>query len=167
MREDIKALRPTNFEQSLEAAALIASSVPAVGGLLSGLVMQTTSSRRWSRLLAYVESIEDKLDGLGTLSDDQGEIIIEIVERVIKERSQEKTDCYRNILLNALGGDSFDYDETLEMVKLVERLTTNHLKVLQAVSKPAEAKDKLDTGAYVERTAGSVVGLPTSQLGLH
>ena len=166
MREEIKKLRPTGIEQSVEAASLLASSIPTIGGLLSGVVMNTTSSRRWRRLLAFLEYIEGRLRGLEGLSDDQEEVVVEIVERVVRERSEEKTDCYRNILLNGLSIREIDYDKTLEMVKLVERLTVNHIKVLQVIRDPVTARSKLGSGGYVERDARPIVGLPTGQLGL-
>lgn len=45
-----------------------------------------------------------------------------MVERVVGERSEEETACYRNILLNGLSVKDIGYDKTLEMVKLVVRL---------------------------------------------
>ena len=167
VREKIKGLRPTNIKESLQAAAVLASTIPTIGGLLSGIVMNTASSRRWQRLLTYLESIEDRLNYLGSPSDDQEEIVVEILERVIKERSEEKTDCYRNILLNALSSSNFDYDRTLEMVKLVERLTANHMKVLRVISDPVAARAKIGDGVYLERPVSSIARLPAIQLGLY
>ena len=166
MRRKINELRPTSVEQSIEAAALLANSIPTIGGLLSGVVMYTTSSRRWKRLIAFLASIEDRLHCVEDLSEDQEEIVVEIVERVVRERSEEKIHCYRNILLNGLSSTEIEYDKTLEMIKLVERLTVNHIKVLQAIRDPVSAKASLGNGVYVERHVRSIKGLPTSQLGL-
>ena len=166
MQRKINELRPTSVEQSIEWAALLANSIPTIGGLLSGIVMNATSARRWTRLLSFLESIEGRLQCVEELSEDKEEIVVEIVERVVRERSEEKIYCYRNILLNVLSSTAFEYDETLEMVRLVERLTANHIKVLQVFRDPVAAKAKLGSGGYVKRPERSIAGLPTSQLGL-
>ena len=166
MRRDIEELRPTSIETAIELAGILANTVPTIGGLLSGIVMNASSSRRWGRLLVFLESIESRLHGLESLSDDQEEIVVEIVERVVRGRSEEKTSCYRNILLNGLASQEFNYDKTLEMVKLVERLAVNHIKVLHVVRDPVVAKAELGGLAHVERPAKLLLGLPVNQAGL-
>ena len=117
-------------------------------------------------MLAFLDTIESRLRGVEDLSEDQEEIVVEVVERVIRERSEEKTFCYRNILLHGLNDRNFDFDMTLEMVKLVERLTANHIRVLHVINNPVAAKDSLGSGGYVELPAKSLVGLPTNQTGV-
>ena len=164
--EQLKELEPNNIERSIEAVGLLANFIPCVGGLLSGVVLSTTSSRRWTRLLNFLDTIESRLRGVEGLSEDQEEIVVEVVERVVRERSDEKVLCYRNLLLNGLSDRDLDYDMTLEMVKLVERLTTNHIKVLQVINDPVGAKANLGSGGYLERPAQSLVGLQVGQIGV-
>ena len=166
MKPDVKKLRPTNIEESIEAAGVLLNVIPAIGGLLSGIVLQTTSASRWERLTAFLESIQNRMKCLESLSNDHEEIAVEIVERVVRERSEEKTDCYRNILLNGLNRIDFDYDKTLEMVKLVERLTANHIRILQVIRDPVAAEAALGSSVYPERPVRSLSGLPTNYLGL-
>lgn len=164
LTEETRKLRPTRPEQFLEAAAVLASIVPTIGGPISGIVTSATSTRRWNRLLDFLESVETRLSGLEDLSDDQHEIATEILERVVREHSREKTSCYRNILLNGLRAKDMKYDQTMEMLKLVERLTPNHIKVLQVLKDPAAALKTLAPGAYEELRANAVVGLPSHLL---
>ena len=136
MKQDIRSLRPTNVEELVESTALIVNVVPAFGGLLSGIALHAISSRRWDRLVGFIGSIEDRLSGVEQITEDQEDFVAEIVERVIRERSEELTSCYRNLLLNGLSAQDFDYDSTLEMVNLVARLTPNHIKVLHVINHP-------------------------------
>ena len=138
---------------------------PLFGGLLSGIALHAISSRRWDRLVEFIDSIEDRLRGLEQISEDQEDIVAEIVERVIRERSGEKTSCYRNVLLNGLSSQDFDYDSTLEMVNMVARLTPNHIKVLRVINDPEQAKARLGSQRYSARTPSQMVGLPANDLG--
>lgn len=166
MERDIRQLRPTNGEELIEFLATFANLVPSIGGLLSGVALQATSSRRWDRLIYFIQSLEARLEDLEYLTDDQEELIIETVERVLREHSDEKRECYRNIILNGLGRSDFNYDDTLEMVKLVERLTPNHIRVLHIINDPEKAKSNLGSDKYVARTPASMPGMVSSDLGI-
>ena len=159
-------MHPTNIEELIEDATHIGGMIPVFGGLLAGIALRAISSRRWGRLINYLDSIEYDLRSFGSFSDDQEEFVGEILERVIRERSDEKTECYRNILLNGLRSPDFDYDWNIDTVNLVERLTSNHIKVLQVIYDPYKAKVRLGDDNYVPQTVGNMAGLPANDLGL-
>ena len=79
-----------------------------------------------SNLQTRLEDLED----LGHLSDEQEDMTAEVFERVVRERSDERLGCYRNILVGVLTSQEWEYDRVEEHVKRVERLTSNDIKLL-------------------------------------
>ena len=157
MSREIEKLRPTSAEEIIEGAALVGNSIPVIGGVLCGIALHSTAERRWERLLDFLRSVEEVLGDLKRVSADQEEIAAEVLERVIRERSQEKIECYRNILLNAVRDDALDYDATIDIVKLVEGLTPNHIKLLSVLRDPLEADRELG-GKVARETANFYSG---------
>ena len=157
MSREIERLRPTSAEEIIEGAALLGNAFPVFGGVVSGIAMYAVSARRQERLWDFLRSVDEDLEHLKGISADQEEIVAEVLERVIKERSQDKTDCYRNILLNAVVDEALRYDSVLEMVRQVEQFTPNHIKLLAVLHNPIEADKQLD-GRVSKETADYVQG---------
>ena len=157
MNGEIEKLRPTSAEELVEGAALVGNSIPLIGGVASSIALHSMAGRRWDRLLDFLKSIEKELGNLKGVSADQEEIAAEVLDRVIRERSQEKTECYRNILLNAVKDDALDYDLTIDIVKLVDGLTPNHIKLLSVLRDPLEADRQLG-GKVARKTANLHLG---------
>ena len=154
---EVERLRPTNVEDMVEGAALLASSFPVIGGVASGIALHTTASRRWDRLVNFLISVEEKLQEVESISDDQEEIVVEVLERVVKERSEEKRECFRNILVHAIVDQDLDYDTTIENVRLLERLTSNHIRMLSILRDPLGADRQLG-GKVAAATSNSFGG---------
>ena len=157
MDTEIEKLRPTTIEETIEGAALIGNALPLFGGVVSGIALHTVTARRQERFLDFVAKLHGRVQRLESISDDHAEILIEVLERVVRERSREKTECYRNILLNVATNESFDYDAVLEMVRKVELFTPNHIKLLAVLHDPIEADKQLD-GRVSKETANTVQG---------
>ena len=101
---------------------MLSTCFPFIGGIVSGIALHTVAALRWERLVDFLQSVEEQLEHLHLedISADQEEIVTEVLERVIRERSKEKSDCYRRIFLNAVSDESLEYGEVIEKVKLVE-----------------------------------------------
>ena len=142
----------------VEGAALLASSFPLVGGVASGIALYATSSRRWDRLVNFLVLVEERLREVENISDDQEELVVEILERVVKERSKEKRECFSNILIHAVADQDLEYDTMIENVRLLERLTPNHIRILSILRDPLEADRQLngaESAATLNRSGGS------------
>ena len=163
---EVDKLQVTTTEDIVEQAAVLIQAFPVLGGLASGIALFTTSNRRWERLVKFLRSVEDRLDDWENLSDDHEEIVVEILERVVRERSDEKTECFRSILFTSLRDTDFNYDRSLELVKLTERLTVNHIRPLRVVSDPISAIESAGGKVSIERPANSLSGLLAGDVGL-
>ena len=152
MSTELDRLRPTTAEEIIAGAALLSNAFPLIGGVASGIALFSVSERRWGRLIEFLQSVEEKFEQLTSISADQEEVVAEVLERVVRERSDEKTDCFRNILLNAVADGGMDYDEVIEMVRLVEQMTPNHIKLLSVLQDPIKADENLG-GKVAEGTA--------------
>ena len=157
MSSDLDRLRPTTAEELIAGAALVGNAFPLIGGVASGIALFSVSERRWVRLIEFLRSVEQKLEQLTSISADQEELVAEVLERVVRERSHEKTDSFRNILLNAVTDEGMDYDEVIEMVRLVEQMTPNHIKLLSVLQDPVKADERLG-GKVAEQTAAFYMG---------
>ena len=157
MSAELDRLRPTTGEEIIEVAGMLSNAFPVVGGVLSSVALFSVSERRWERLVDFLRAVEEKLEHLKSVSADQEEVVAEILERVIRERSQEKRDCFRNILLNAVEDEEMEYDEVIEMVRLVEQLTPNHIRLLSVLRDPVKADERLG-GIVARDTANFYMG---------
>ena len=90
MSTELDRLRPTTAEEIIAGAALVGNAFPLIGGVASGIALFSVSERRWERLIEFLRSVEEKLEQLTSISADQEEVVAEVLERVVRERSHEK-----------------------------------------------------------------------------
>ena len=149
----IQDLRLKPGETVVEKAALVASHIPYLGPLASGAALQAVSSRRWDRLIMFISNLQTRLEDLehlSHLSAEQEDMTAEVFERVVRERSDERLGCYRNILVGVLTSHHWEYDRVEEHVKRVERLTSNDIKLLSMLADPYARDSELE-GAISKR----------------
>ena len=153
----IQDLRLRQGETVVQKAALIANYIPYLGPLASGAALQAVSSRRWDRLIMFISNLRTRLEDLERLehiSAEQEDMTAEIFERVVRERSEERLECYRNILAGVLTGHDWEYDIVEEYVRKVERLTSNDIKLLSVLADP-HARDA-ELSGEISRTADRI-----------
>jgi hypothetical protein len=132
-------------EAILDSVAAVSALVPLLGGPVSNILSGVSSDRRFERMKAVLLKLARKLDEMGVAqsdyvrSEDFEDLLVEGLERVMRERSSEKRALYTNILSNSVLKPNLDYDEKISFLRTLDALQPRDIAVLKgflATGKP-------------------------------
>jgi len=139
------ALKRTGKEKVAKTLATVVSSASWVGGPISNILNQYADEKWRHRFCEVVAAIEKKLeDHVSDESkhyveqDDFEELLAEVMDRAVRERTQEKRDIYARLVSSDIKNPGQNsYEDKLRFVRTIEALTRDQLRLLAAVAEPA------------------------------
>jgi hypothetical protein len=138
----------TRGELALDAAAVISSAVPWIGGPVSAVLSGMSVGRKFDR-------VREVLDGLATdLKDVKSELseqyvkteeFQELLEKTLlkaaDERSEEKRNIYRQFLTDVIQSPCKSYDEQIRFLRTLEEVQPDHIRILMALAQAPDNRD--------------------------
>lgn len=138
----------TRDEKILDVVGTVTGLVPALGGSLSSILLGVSGDRRFDRARKVIIELAQQLGEVQQeqeafiRSEEFEDLLIEGLQRVAAERSEEKRRAYRQILLTAIRDPDRSYDEVLRFLRILEQLQPAHLAVLRAyLAEPPASSD--------------------------
>lgn len=130
-------------EKALDAAAIVASFTPVVGGAISSVLGGMSQSRKFNRVVGMLKGLSDSLAEMRSEVDedyvrteDFEDLLEQTLRKVADERSDEVRELYRKFLLHAMAAPGDPYDDQVLVLKALEHIRVPHLVVLRAVAAP-------------------------------
>jgi len=138
----------TTGDVAHEVGRAIVSAMPAVGGPLQVLYENVFEApldkrkRAWlEELASVVNELQERVDGFRPESLADNETFISVAlqasQIALRNHQREKLDALRNAVLNSALPNSPSEDEQMIFIRLVDDLTTWHLKLLSFLDDPA------------------------------
>jgi hypothetical protein len=140
--EEIAVPDEPRSDRALDVAAVLASMVPWLGGPIGSVLSGVVTERRRQRIVEVLQELNAALRGLEShvarqyvQTEDFEDLLAETLERVARERSEAKRQVYKRFLVDAIrtpGG----YDEQLDVLRILEQLQPDHLRILAVANQP-------------------------------
>jgi hypothetical protein len=138
----------TKTEVALDVASVVTSAVPWIGGPVSSVLSGVSFGRKLNRVREILEGLtEDLRDFKSTVSEnyvkteDFEELLEQALRKAADERSPEKRRLYRAFLSNAVKSPRGSYDDRLRVLRLLEQLHPDGLRVLIALAQTPVQSD--------------------------
>jgi hypothetical protein len=113
------------------------SSIPIIGGALSGILGDHLTEKKIKRVEDFIfkmsnecNKIEDEINQEYIKEDDFVEVFEKTFNYIYNERIAYKREIYKNILLNSMKLPNTTYEDTESFQLLVYTLNVNHIKLL-------------------------------------
>jgi hypothetical protein len=142
--------RSTPAEKGLDIAAVVASAVPWLGGPVSVVLSGISLDRKMDRVRDVLEQLSEELRGLDAQAskdyvqtEDFEELLEQSLRKVADERNAQKRYIYALFLSDAIRSPGEPYDEQVRLLRTLEALQPDHLRVLKALAAPPEGGDGL------------------------
>lgn len=131
---------------AIDVAAFATSAIPYVGGPISNVIGGIGTVRRINRVREVVEQLAQDLAGFKSDVTEKyvkTEEFEELLERTLRqasdERSEEKRQMYAAFLKDDIKAPQPSYDEKVRLLRTLEELEPDHLRILKALSAPPDA----------------------------
>ncbi len=129
------------IETAADIAAAATSLIPWLGGPLSYVLGGYATGRRINRVSDAVKKLTRDLQDFKSeasekyvQSEDFEELADATLRRVYEERNEEKRAAYKNFLVHAIKYPGDSYDEQIRILRALESVQFDHIRVLQALS---------------------------------
>jgi hypothetical protein len=145
MNNKSKELLPltTPYETMVDIAAAASSMVPWLGGPVSAALNGISMERKYERVreviyktLDMVKENQSEASRNYVKTDDFQDLWERTLRRVSDERNEEKRLRYARFLARDIDEPGVPYDEKLRFLKVLEELQPDHIKILNAITKP-------------------------------
>ena len=130
------------IESSLKA---IASCIPIIGGVGTSIWSDISADRKAQRLKVFLNDLDNELKkNTARINNDlvSKEDFVDVFEMTAKkiavERSEEKREAFKNILLNGILTPNHTYDELENQIRILDQLNSDHIIVLKIFSSKKE-----------------------------
>jgi hypothetical protein len=140
----VPSLDPKIF--ALEVAAFVTSAVPYLGGPISNILSGVATTRKLNRVQEVLKILAEDLKGFKSekteqyvKTEDFEELLEHTLRQAADERSKEKRRLYAAFLRDDIKSPTRTYDENLRFLRTLERLQSDHLFVLKALSAEPDA----------------------------
>jgi len=134
-------LASTPGETALDVASFVGSAVPWIGGPVSNVLNGMSFGRKLGRVREVLEGLSNDLGEYKSevsekyVSTEEFEDLLEqTLKRVGEERNEEKRRLYKAFLTNAIESPGEPYDDQLRLLRTIEELVPDHLRVIKAMS---------------------------------
>ena len=138
--------------------------LPGIGAAIASIYTDYQAERKQKRIEELIEGLKKEQVRLeGRLNDAFNSMeILDIIEQITihvsNERTEVKRRCYRNIFIHTITAESYDFDESEEMIRLVEQLTRNHIFILGILADPDGFNQTLEYPVFKEGRLSSSIG---------
>ena len=155
----------TDDESKVEFVTTALSSVPLIGGTISATANHFIKKRQNRRLEEFLIKISEDLhyvkDGMNIdfiKSADFEEFIEDIFYKASETIQKEKLEALRSIFLNTVLSNIINYDETLEIIELINNWQSRHIILLKILSDPILFDEQM--GRVVGEGGGFSTSIP-------
>lgn len=144
--DDLPLPARTSAETALDVTAAVVGLAPVLGGPVASVLSGLSGDRRFQRVREVVLELAQRVQDLSEeqknyiRSEDFEDLLHETLERVWRERNEEKRRIYREFLEGAIQSPGQPYDEQLRFLRTLEELQPDHLRILRAmIAEPGES----------------------------
>jgi len=150
MSDDTSALGPasTGAETALDLAAVVTSAVPWIGGPVSAVLSGQSFGRKLDRVREALTGVVDDLRAFKSeaseayvKTEEFEELLENVLRRTAEERNEEKRRLYRAFLTGAIKTVGPSYDERIKLLRILEAVQPDHIRVLRALLQPPPTGD--------------------------
>lgn len=131
----------TRTDQALELAGIATSAIPWLGGPLSAVLSGVSFGRKIDRVKEVVNGIAADLHEFRSeasekyvQTDEFQDLLEAALRRASEERNEEKREIYRDFVVSAIRRPGEPYDDQLRVLRTLEELDPDHLRLLAAVA---------------------------------
>ena len=139
------------IDRAMSWAATITSAAPYIGGPLGNVLSGKVADRRFKRVEGVVAGMVEQLKDFQSEATEKyveteefEELLDTTLSKASQVRSEEKRKLYAQFLVGAVKSPSDGYDEQLRILRVVEQLQVDHVRILRALlvdpASPAEQK---------------------------
>lgn len=145
----------TQVERALEVAATVGNLVPVLGGVVASVLSGLAGDRRFERVREVLLELADRVKGVSAeqekyiRGEDFEDLLIETLQRVWRERDEEKRRIYRDFLAAAIASPGGPYDEQLRFLRTLEELQGDHIRILRAIFQEPSPETSSLTGSPI------------------
>ena len=114
------------------------SAIPIIGGSLASILADIQSVRNEARLRDFITqfsedmaSRKDNIQPEYVNNPDFSDILLNITEDAMKQRTVDKRMYLKNLLINSITKEKTSYDATEELQRLIDILSIFHFKILK------------------------------------
>lgn len=150
MDEIVDNIGMTTMEKIGEGIGILASAIPAVGGVISGTVLEIVKNRQNRRLnsfifdLAYqLQSVKSSINEDFVKTEDFEDMVELIFSRAADTRQQVKLDALRDVFTNAVLKSDIHYEEIEEVTDLLMRSQRRYILLLRILADPEKADEQM------------------------
>lgn len=125
----------------LDLAAILSSAIPILGGAVSNVLGGWSQSRRFQRIRGVLEQLATSLAHVResiceeyVRSDEFEDLLDQTLRRVAAERHEAKRRLYAAFLAGAVTSPGEPYHEQLRMLRTLEELQPDHLRIVRAMT---------------------------------
>jgi len=165
MKKEEEPLKESNVETTLEVVNIALEAIPYVGGVLSSTASFFLEKKKNERLNKFLlqlaqdlNSLNDKINKDFIQTEDFSSLVEDIIDKASQERQTEKLNALHNILLNTMTSRNPQYDEALEIAKLVQSWQPRHITMLKILSNPKSADEQMGN-IIGEGASGSITSM--------
>ena len=157
-------LEGKKIEEIVEIVSLAFEPIPYVGGFLASSASYYIQQRKNARLNDFlldlaerVSEIQEYINQDFVSTDDFNNLVEEILEAASQTRQNEKLEAFRTILINTITQSHPNYDEALEICRLVQKWEPRHIEMLKIFWDPRSADEQM--GNILEKSSGSFTSI--------
>jgi hypothetical protein len=158
-------------EMILETTGTLVNLVPGIGGAIASVLFGISGDRRFERVREFLVNLDSRL---GRLSDEQDrfirsdefeDLLTETLERVARERSEQKRKLYAAFLAEMIDElPSEPYEDRLRFLRMVEELQADHLRILRAMASEPDTSAAIMAGSRKLTLEAKLPEIPSDRL---
>jgi hypothetical protein len=128
------------IESSVKA---LINLIPGIGGAIGSILSDALADRKEQRLNEFLQSLKDEI------SENKNQINSDFVSKVdfldifevtttkiANERSEEKRNAFKNILLTGILSPNYTYDQLENQIRILDQLNADHILLLKFFKSP-------------------------------
>lgn len=162
----------TRTDQALELAGIASAAIPWLGGPLSAVLSGVSFGRKIDRVKEVVNGIVADLHQFKSeasekyvQTDEFQDLLEAALRRASEERNQEKRRIYVDFVVNAIRRPGEPYDDQLRVLRTLEELHPDHLRLLAAVAHdPGKLTSSFGIGSPSQTLSKRLGGIPRERL---
>jgi hypothetical protein len=158
-------------EMILETTATLVNLVPGIGGAISSVLFGISGDRRFERVRAFLEDLDLRVGHLSeeqdrfVRSDEFEDLLTETLERVSRERNEDKRRLYAAFLLEIIDElPTESYDERLHFLRIIEELQGDHIRILRAMAAEPDTNNATMGGSRKLTLEALLPDIPSDRL---
>lgn len=146
-------------ETIADIATVVTSAVPWIGGPVSAVLAGVSLNRKIERirdvLIDMAEQIKDVTSETAksyVQTEDFQDLLEKTLQESANERVEEKRKAYAAFLANDISSPEHSYDEKLRILRTLEEVQTDHIRMLKAFSQEPDYKSIIGSIGSVRQT---------------